>query len=454
MVEVERLPAQRDLDRRPLRQHETWGCGDGGVRGLGLVPRSGGSGRVACGKRLRDRLVVRVPVVGAEALEGIKERLLPLAQGNPVLGTARARDRRLDRREIELDDLRVRRGLVGLVPERVLLAVRLDESDPLRGPSRQSQVAERLGVDREEAAGRAVLRRHVPDRRPVGEGQPLEPVPEVLDELPDDAHLAQDLGHGEDEVRRGRSLGQRTRELEADDLRDEHRDRLAEHRSLRLDATDAPAENPEPVDHGRVRVGPDERVGERPALALVHDAREELEVDLVDDPGARRHDLEVVERPLAPAQEGIALAIPLQLELRVARDREAAGELVHLQRVVDDELHGKLRIDPGGLSAEVGHRIPHRRQIDDRGHAGEVLEQHACRHERDLARGLGARDPACDGLDVVTRDGCPVLVPEDVLEEHAERVGKAEDVVAGLESLEPEDLDAPSADAQLPARAE
>ena len=50
-------------------------------------------------------------------------------------------------------------------------------------------------------------------------------------------------------------------ELEADHLGDQHRDRLAEHRRLGLDAADAPAEHGEAVDHRRVAVGADERVG-------------------------------------------------------------------------------------------------------------------------------------------------------------------------------------------------
>ena len=74
-------------------------------------------------------------------------------------------------------------------------------------------------------------------------------------------------------------------ELHADDLRDEHRHRLPEHRRLGLDAADAPAEDAEAVDHRRVRVGADERVGveRRPVFALHDDAREVLEVHLVDD---------------------------------------------------------------------------------------------------------------------------------------------------------------------------
>jgi hypothetical protein len=51
-----------------------------------------------------------------------------------------------------------------------------------------------------------------------------------------------------------------------------------------------------------------------------------LDVDLVDDAGARRDDLEVVERRLAPAQELVALAVALVLELDVLRERLVGAE--------------------------------------------------------------------------------------------------------------------------------
>ena len=52
-------------------------------------------------------------------------------------------------------------------------------------------------------------------------------------------------------------------------------------------------------------------------LLAEDDAREVLEVDLVDDAGVGRHDAEVVERVLAPAQERVALAVARELELGV-----------------------------------------------------------------------------------------------------------------------------------------
>ena len=334
------------------------------------------------------------------------------------------------------------------------LAVGLDERDAVLAAAGQAQVAERLLVDREEAARRAVLRRHVPDRGAVGERQAREPVAEVLDELPDDAGLAQDLRHREDEVGRGRALGQRAVEPEADDLRHEHRDRLAEHRRLGLDPADAPAEHAEAVDHRRVRVGADDRVGIRLAVALLDHAGEELEVDLVADAGVRRHRLEVVEGALAPAQERVALAVAAELELGVALDREPRREVVDLHGVVDHELDRDQRVDLLRVAAEVGHRGAHRGQVDDGGDAGEVLQQDAGGVVVDLLRRLGAGVPARDRLDVARGDGDAVLAAQHVLEQDAQRVRQPGDVVALLQRRDAEDLELAAADGEGGARAE
>src|SRR5262249_41705427 len=83
-------------------------------------------------------------------------------------------------------------------------------------------------------------------------------------------------------------------------------------------AAHAPSHHPETVHHRRVRVGADERVGvrERAAgrLGVDDDAREVFEVHLMDDAGVGRHDAEVAERVLTPAQERVALAVARELE--------------------------------------------------------------------------------------------------------------------------------------------
>ena len=118
------------------------------------------------------------------------------------------------------------------------------------------------------------------------------------------------------------------RQPEADDLRNQHRDRLAEHRGFGFDAADAPAEHAEAVDHGGVRIGADERVGigaRRAVHFAVEDhAAEVLEIDLVHDAGVRRHHLEIAERGLAPAQERVALAVARELDARCSSPSAAA----------------------------------------------------------------------------------------------------------------------------------
>jgi hypothetical protein len=54
---------------------------------------------------------------------------------------------------------------------------------------------------------------------------------------------------------------------------------------------------------------------------VVDHGGEELEVDLVDDAGPGRHDAQVAERGLGPAQELVALAVALVLALDVEGER-------------------------------------------------------------------------------------------------------------------------------------
>ena len=123
----------------------------------------------------------------------------------------------------------------------------------------------------------------------------------------------------------------------------------------------------------------------RLVLAADDDLGEVLEVDLVDDAGAGRHDAQAGERALRPAQQLVALAVALVLALDVERERAGAAELVDLDRVVDDQVGRHERLDACRVAADIGHRVAHRGEIDDGRDAGEVLEQDARGHERDLS---------------------------------------------------------------------
>ena len=155
-------------------------------------------------------------------------------------------------------------------------------------------------------------------------------------------------------------------ELEADHFGQQHRQRLAEHGGLRLDAADAPAEHGEAVDHGGVAVGADQRVGkgdfDRLAVALLlrrpDGLGEIFEIDLMADAGAGRHDAEVGEALLAPFQEPVALLVLLVFARHVLAERLAGAEIVDHDRMVDDEVDRHQRID---LVADRRQARPSRR---------------------------------------------------------------------------------------------
>ena len=104
---------------------------------------------------------------------------------------------------------------------------------------------------------------------------------------------------------------------------------------------------------------------------------------------------------------------------------------------------GQLGVDARGVAAEVAHRVAHGDEVDDRGHAREVLVEHARGREAQLSRGLVGRHPAGDGLDVGLRAGAQCVLQQD-----AQREGEARDVVARLQRVQPEDLVLAAADLQ------
>ena len=118
-------------------------------------------------------------------------------------------------------------GRRGGVEEPLLFAIGLDQRDLLLAAAAETEVVQRLLIDREDAAGCAVLRCHVGDGGAIGEGKLLQSRPEEFDELADDAVLAQHLGNGQNEVGCGCSGGEFVLQPNANDLRDQHRHRLA-----------------------------------------------------------------------------------------------------------------------------------------------------------------------------------------------------------------------------------
>ena len=198
-----------------------------------------------------------------------------------------------------------------------------------------------------------------------------------LDELADDAMLAEPLGDRQHEIGRRRAFEHFARQAESEHLRNQHRNRLAEHRGFGFDATDAPAHDAKTIHHRRVRVRADERVGisERPVdrVGRHDDSREILEIHLVNDARVRRHDPEVAEGVLAPAQKRVAFLVSRELELGVQLKRVLAAEVIDLHRVIDHQFDRLQGVHLVRVAAEPGDAVAHCGEIDDGRHAGEIL---------------------------------------------------------------------------------
>ncbi len=167
------------------------------------------------------------------------------------------------------------------------LEIVAERDDLFVGATRRAQVVQRFVVHGKEPHRRAVFGRHVGDRGAVGHGQGCRAFPEELDEFADNLRFAQHLRDVQGEVGRGHAFAKRAGHVDTDDFRGEEIDRLAEHAGFGFDAADAPTDDAESVDHRRVRIGPDQRVGVVDAVRGQHALGEVFQIDLVHDTDAR-----------------------------------------------------------------------------------------------------------------------------------------------------------------------
>jgi hypothetical protein len=88
--------------------------------------------------------------------------------------------------------------------------------------------------------------------------------------------------------------------------------------------------------------------------------------------------------------------------------------------VVGDELGGDDRAQRLRVAAQAGQRVAHGGQVDQGGHPVGVVQEHPRRVQVDLAASLGGRVPAPHRLDLLGGDQLPVLVAQQVLQQHLE----------------------------------
>src|SRR5699024_6568928 len=147
-----------------------------------------------------------------------------------------------------------------VAPELLLAIVGFDQVDVRLRPARKIHVVRGMAVNGEEHRRGAVFGRHVGDHAAIAQGQFFEAGAEKFDKLAHDTEIAQLFGDAQHQVRGQHAIAHLALELDADDLRKRNGDRQPDHDGLGFDATDAPAQNAQAVDHGRMAVGTDTTV--------------------------------------------------------------------------------------------------------------------------------------------------------------------------------------------------
>ena len=208
---------------------------------------------------------------------------------------------------------------------------------------------------------------------------------------------------------------------------------MAEHRRFGLDPADAPAQNAQAVDHRGVAVGADNGVGIGDGGAAFvfgrpHCLRQILKVDLVADAGAGGHDAEALQRRRTPAQELVPLDIAGVFEVHIVFIGGRVAEFIDHDRVIDDQVDRHQRIDLLRVAAQLGHRIAHGGQIDDAGHAGEILHQHARRAIVDFVIRLAGTQPRDQRLEIGDRDCRAIFKTQQIFEQYLHRIREPADV--------------------------
>ena len=124
------------------------------------------------------------------------------------------------------------------------------------------QIIDGLSIDREIAHRGAIFGRHVSDGCAIRDRQGRGSFAVKLDKLANNFLRPEQLCDVQDQIGSRDAFAQLSTHVHAHDFRCQKVDRLAEHTGFRFDSAHAPANHAETVDHGRMRIGPNESVRE------------------------------------------------------------------------------------------------------------------------------------------------------------------------------------------------
>ena len=153
-----------------------------------------------------------------------------------------------------------------------------------------------------------------------------------------------------------------------------------------------------------------------------------FQVDLVHDSRVWRDHPEVVKTLLSPPQKSVAFDISRQLELSVVTERLCRTEAVHLNRMVNDQVHRLKGVDDFRPATHPLHGVSHGGEINDCRDSRKVLHEHPSWHKSNLFVLLGLGIPTGKCLNIRLCDEFVVLEAQEVLEQHLDRERQSRDI--------------------------
>ena len=180
---------------------------------------------------------------------------------------------------------------------------------------------------------------------------------------------------------------------------------------------------PSAVDHRRVRVGADERVGHarrRRGSATTRPRCSRLTWWTMPMPGGTTRKRRTRPAPSAAARSARRCA---RTRARCcARRRSSVPNASTCTEWSITRSAGTSGSTPRRVAARARHRGAHRGEVDDGGHAGEVLEHHARRQERHALAGAGRLGPVREREHVLLAHVQSAGVAQQPLEQDPHRV--------------------------------
>jgi hypothetical protein len=156
----------------------------------------------------------------------------------------------------------------------------------------------------------------------------------------------------------------------------------------------------------------------------------------VHDAGRRRHHAEVLERLGAPLEELVALAVALELELRVEAEGLRRAEESTCTEWSITRSQGTSGLTFFTSPAEALHRRAQGGEVDHAGHPREVLQHHTAGVEGDLAVADRLRVVLHQRLDVRLGEDEVVEVTQARLEQHLDAVRQRIDRAEAAQGIE------------------